>query len=52
MSKCKTVQDEKKINELVVRQKEQGEIIQKRALKSTEKVNKGQTQVAASAHEK
>lgn len=46
MSKCKTVQDEKKINELVVRQKSQGEVIQKRALKSTEK-DKNQTQVAA-----
>jgi hypothetical protein len=47
MSKCKTVQDEKKINELVVRQKAEGEVIQKRALKSTEKVNKGQTQVVS-----
>lgn len=52
MSKCKTVQDEKKINELVVRQKSQGEVIQKRALKSTEKADNPQTQIAVGAQEK
>lgn len=37
MSKCKTVQDEKKILNLVVRRKEEGKIIEKRTLKSEEK---------------
>lgn len=35
MSKCKTVQDEKKINEIIVRTKIEGKVIEKRAIIST-----------------
>jgi hypothetical protein len=35
MSKCKTVQDEKKILELSVRQKSNGQVIEKKVLKSS-----------------
>lgn len=36
MSKCKTVQDEKKINEIIVRTKTEGKVIEKRAIVSSE----------------
>lgn len=35
MSKCKTVQDEKKINEMVVRLKSEGKIIEKKVILSS-----------------
>jgi len=35
MSKCKTVQDEKKILELSVRQKSDGQVVEKKVLKSS-----------------
>jgi hypothetical protein len=40
MSKCKTVQDEKKILALSIRRKAGGKLIEKRVVKSTESTEK------------
>jgi len=37
MSKCKTVQDEKKIGSLSLRKKEAGKLVEKRAIKAPPK---------------
>ena len=46
MSKCKTVQDEKKINQMVVRSKSEGKIIEKKVILSSKKESEKETEVS------